>query len=279
MLIYVRCFLVTFLLSSPLLAGTIVEVQGKGEMMSMLTDGQQARINMSADEYVIVNYKNHSVKVVSPQKQEVMLLDVNEMATGNSSPGVKTAIKNMGPAQAIAGYRTQKYAYSANGRSCGVIYGSKDAYHAKGIKALLGAIKIIMDKQLAELGGLAGLVDDCVLADMKIGDHVNSVGVPMRTEKNGRVDTEIKKINIDIALPADTFVIPASYKTVMKKDQMTPVAKDRVKVQQQTQQHNYQKQPPQMPQMKQMRYTGQLTPEMMERMRRSQQMMRQYQQY
>ena len=59
---YIRCFLVTFLLSSPLLAGTIVEVQGKGEMMSMLTDGQQARLNMSADEYVIVNYKNHSVK-------------------------------------------------------------------------------------------------------------------------------------------------------------------------------------------------------------------------
>ena len=261
---YVRCFLVTFLLSSPLLAGTIVEVQGKGEMMSMLTDGQQARINMSADDYVIVNYKNHSVKVVSPQKQEVMLLNVNEMAAGNSSPVIKTAIKNMGPAQAVAGYRTQKYAYSANGRSCGVIYGSKDAYHAKGIKALLGAIKIIMDKQLAELGGLAGLVDDCVLADMKINDHVNSIGVPMRTEKNGRVDTEIKRIKIDIALPADTFVIPASYKTVMMKNQMTPVAKDRVKVQQP---------------MQQMQYTGQLTSEMMERMRRSQQMMRQYQQY
>lgn len=270
---YVRCFLVTFLLSSPLLAGTIVEVQGKGEMMSMLTDGQQARINMSADDYVIVNYKNHSVKVVSPQKQEVMLLNVNEMAAGNSSPGIKTAIKNMGPAQAVAGYRTQKYAYSANGRSCGVIYGSKDAYHAKGIKDLLGAIKIIMDKQLAELGGLAGLVDDCVLADMKISDHVNSVGVPMRTEKNGRVDTEIKRIKIDIALPADTFVIPASYKTVTMKDQGTTVANDRVKVQQPMQQHNYQKQQPQM------QYSGQLTPEMMERMRRSQQMMRQYQQY
>ena len=65
----------------------------------------------------------------------------------------------------------------------GVIYGSKDAYHAKGIKDLLGAMKIMMEKQLAELGGLAGLVDDCVLADMKISDHVNSVGVPMRTKR------------------------------------------------------------------------------------------------
>ena len=146
----------------------------------------------------------------------------------------------------------------------GVIYGSKDAYHAKGIRDLLGAIKIMMEKQLAELSGLADLVDDCVLADMKISGHVNSVGVPMRTEKNGRVDTEIKRIKIDIALPADTFVIPASYKTVTMKDQVTTVAKDRVKVQQP---------------MQQMQYTGQLTSEMMERMRRSQQMMRQYQQY
>ena len=158
----------------------------------------------------------------------------------------------------------------------GVIYGSKDAYHAKGIRDLLGAIKIMMEKQLAELSGLADLVDDCVLADMKISDHVNSVGVPMRTEKNGRVDTEIKRIKIDIALPADTFVIPASYKTVTMKDQVTTVAKDRVKVQQPMQQRNYQKQ---QPQMQQMQYTGQLTSEMMERMRRSQQMMRQYQQY
>ena len=116
-------------------------------------------------------------------------------------------------------------------------------------------------------------MDDCVLADMTISDHVNAFGVPIRTEKNGRVDTEIKRIKIDIALPVDTFVIPASYKTVTMKNPLTTVANDRVKVQQQTQQHNYQKQQPQM------QYTGQLASEMIERMLRSQQMMRQYQQY
>ena len=270
---YVRCFAVIFFLSSPLVAGTIVEVQSKGELMSLLTDGQQARVNMSGDEYVIVNYKNHSVKVVSPQKQQVMLLNVDEMASGNNSARINTAIKNMGPAQTIAGYRTQKFDYAANGKSCGVIYGSKDAYQAKGIKNLLGAMKAMMEKQLAELGGLAGMLDDCILADMKISDHVNTVGVPMRTEKNGRVDTEIKSIKVDIAIPADTFVIPASYKTVTIKGQMLTVEKDMVKVQQQMQQRNYQTTQPQMQQ------TGQLTPEMMEQMRRSQQMMRQYPQY
>ena len=95
----VQVFAIIFLLSPPLVAGTIVEVQSKDEMMSVLSDGQHARMNMSGDEYVIVNYKNHSVSVVSPQKQQVMLLNVDAMAAGSSAIKVNTAIKNMGPAR------------------------------------------------------------------------------------------------------------------------------------------------------------------------------------
>jgi hypothetical protein len=246
--------------SAAVQAATVIEVQNSNDLTTVVTDGQFARMNMSASEYVIVDYKKNTVKVVNPQKQEVVLLGTGNTPTGNNSPQVHTAIRNLGAGISVAGYPTQKYSYSANGRACGVVYGSRDVYQKQGIKELFQAMKIMIDQQRAVLGGLAAMLDDCTLADMKISDHVKTVGVPMRTEKNGRLETEIKSIRYDVALPADTFVIPASYKTLTLQDQINAASKEMA-------QHQ-----------SQMQRSGQMTPEMMQQMRRSQQMMRQYQQ-
>jgi len=252
---------VFILCSTVIQAGTVVEIQNQDERTRVMTDGQQARINISASEYVIVNYNNHSVRVVDPQKRQVMLLNTDVNATGNSAPRLRTSINNLGSGQVIAGYKTQKYSYSANGKTCGLIYGSKQAYQAKGIKQLMSAMETMMAQQSAVLGGLAAMIDDCTLADMKLSDHVSTIGVPMRTEKNGRMDMQIKSIKTDVALPANTFVIPASYKTVTMQEQITAASNDMAKAQQQTQRNDYRNQQPQMQQM-----------------RRAQQMMNQYQQ-
>ncbi len=248
-------------------AATVIEVQSNSDLTTVVTNGQLARMNMSGNEYAIVDYRKQTVKVVSPQKQQVMLLGTDNMAAGNKGPQVRTSIKNLGAGITVAGYPTQKYAYSANGKPCGVIYGSTDVYQQPGIKELFQALKTMMDNQRAALGGLAGMIDDCTLADMKVSDHVKTVGVPMRTEKNGRVETQIKSIKHGIDLPADTFVIPASYKTLTMQEQINAASKSMA---------NHQPQMQQM--MRQMQQSGQVTPEMMEQMRRSQEMMRQYQQ-
>lgn len=265
--------------SNTVLAGTIIVIQNNNDLTTVVTDGKLARMNMSADEYVIVDYKKHTVKVVSPQKHQVMLLSANQMTAGKYGPEVRTAIKELGSGIEVAGYPTRKYSYSANGKSCGVIYGSKDVYQKDGIKELFQAMETMMEKQRAVLGGLAGMIDDCTLADMKVSDHVKKIGVPMRTVRNGRIETEIKSIKYGVALPANTFVIPASYKVLTMQDQIDAASNKMAKMQR----HNSQNQQPQMqPQyqeaMRQMQQSGQLTPEMMEQMRRAQQMMQQYQQ-
>lgn len=269
------------LLCSPLVqAGTIVEIQNQGELTRIMTDGQQARINMSAAEYVIINYKNRSVRVVDPQKQQVMLLDADtkSVAAANNFLSIRTSMNKLGSGQMIAGYKTQRYGYSANGKSCGVIYGSNEAYQVKGIKQLVSAMNTMMEKQRAALGGLAGMIDDCTLADMMLSDQVASIGIPMRTEKNGHIDSEIKSIKTEVDLPVNTFVIPAAYKTVTMQDQVNSVTKDMANVQPQMQGNKNQDQQAQMQQMmRQMQQSGQLTPEMMEQMRRAQDMMKQYQ--
>jgi len=266
--------LILFLFSSVALAGTVVEIQNNIELTTILTDGQQARINMSGSEYAIIDYKNQSVKVVSPEKQQVMLLNVKAMKAGSqSAPAVRTSVNRLGDGKLIAGYKTQKFGYSANGKSCGVIYGSWDAYEASGIRELLSAMRTMMEQQQAMLGGFAAMVDDCILADMKISDHVKTIGVPMRTEKNGQVDTEIKSIKVDVALPAETFMIPASYKTVSMQQQIGGLSNNMADAQQQTQPY----QPQRQPMTRQMPPPGQLSPAALEQMRRAQGMMHRYQ--
>jgi len=262
---------ILFLFSSPAIqAGTIIEIKSDNEMTTVLTDGKQARMNMAGSEYVLIDYKKQDIKVVSKQKQEVMLLDTDGMPTGNTAPVVRTSINKMGTGSVIAGYKTQKFSYTANGETCGVIHGSKAAYQVNGVKELFIAMKAMMEKEMAVMGGYAGMADACTLADMQVSDHVNTIGVPMRTEKNGIIDSEIMHIKTDVALPADTFIVPASYKTVSMQDKMKSMSKEMQKMQQ--------SQPQMQEMMRQMQQSGQLTPEMMEQMRRTQEMMQQYQQ-
>lgn len=223
--------LISLLICQVSMAGTVIEVQSGNELKIVVTNGQLARMNMSADEYAIVDYSKQSVKVVNPKKQQVMVLATDNAAAGNNGTRVRTSVNNIGTGIDVAGYPTQKYVYSANRRSCGVIYGSKQAYQQQGIKELFQAMKTMMDNQRAALGGLAAMVDDCTLADMSLSDHVATIGVPMRYEKNGRVETEIKSIKHGVDLPMNTFAIPAAYKTVIMYDQGASSSRGQAKLQ------------------------------------------------
>jgi hypothetical protein len=253
-------------------AGTIIEVQNKGETGTVLTDGQQARMNMSSEEYVIVDYTEQQMRVVTPKKQQVMLFDAKSMGATSTPMNVRIALNRLSDGPAIAGYQTQKYQYTANGKPCGVIYGSKAAYSVQGISDLFLAIKTMMQQQRAMLGGFAGFVDDCTLADMQVIERISTIGVPMRSERNGTVESEIKSIRTNVSLPSNTFVIPASYKQVTLQEAMQASSKSMAKANQQMQQPQAQEL------MQQMQRAGQLTPEMMQDIRRAQDMMKQYQQ-
>jgi len=255
------------IISNVVFAGTIVQIQNSDSIATILTDGKFARMNSSGDEYVIVDYQKKTVKMVNSKMHQIMLLDADKMPAGSPASQLRTSVKKLGPGMTVAGYPTQKYAYLANGKSCGFIYGSIEAYQKKGIKELLQAMNNMMEKQQAMLGGFASMMDDCMLADMKLSEHVNTIGVPMRTEKNGVVESEVKSIKLNVELPADTFVIPASYKTVTMEQQIR-----------EAKQQMQQNQPQVQQMMQQMRQSGQMPPEMMQQMRRAQEMMQQYQQ-
>lgn len=252
--------------SSSAIAGTIIEIQNKGELTTMLTDGKQARLNISEQEYVIIDYRNNKLKLVDQKRQQVMTVDVGEAgkSTANNSTLVNVSLNKLGGAQNVAGYRTQKFGYAANGKSCGVILASKDASQENGVSDLLAAMQTMINRELIALGGFTSFVDACTLADMQLTDKVASIGLPMRTVKNGAIETEVRSIRVGVKLAANTFSIPATYK-IMNTD--VP-AKQEVKVLSNVKQ---QSQPG-------IQQPGRLAPEMMQQMRRGQRMMQQYQQ-
>jgi len=269
-LIQLASIAVLALCTTTVFAGTVVKIQDSEGLATILTDGKHARMNSSDNEYVLVDYKKQTVTIVDPTAQQAVLLDAKKTSGANPASKLNTTLKAIGAGKNIAGYATKKYSFSANGKTCGVIYGSTEVYQKKGIKELVQAMNNIMEKQQAMMGGFAGMLDDCALAEMKLNDQVKTIGVPMRTEKNGVVDSEVKSIKLNVDLPADTFVVPAGYKTVTMEQKMSEAK------QQMQQMQQYQPQMQQM--MQQMQESGQMPPEVMEQMRRAQDMMKQYKQ-
>ena len=270
----IHIFSIILMLCTPAaMAGTIIHIQNGNEISTLLTDGRQARMNLGGSDYIIVDYRDQSVKAVNPQKGQVMLLNADDIPNGNKVSKIETSVRHLGAGPVIAGYKTQKFAYSAKGKSCGVIYGSQQAFKVKGIEDLINAMKIMAEKQQAMMGGFAGMMDDCLRAGIEMSEHVKTIGVPMRTEDNGVVDSEVKSIQPNVNLPANTFVVPASYQTVSVKGEVQKASKDVAAMQQKIQQ--YQPQIQQM--MQQMQQSGQMSPQAMEQMRRVQGVMQQYQ--
>lgn len=224
-------------------AGTIVEIQKSNELTRAIADGKKVRMNTSSSEYVIFDSSDHSVKVVNQQKQLVTQLNLSELNADDNQVNVQTSISPQGQGQTVAGYTTNRFSYMANGNNCGVLYGSRHAIDTKGVRELVSAMKVMMDIQRSALGGFASLVDACTLADMQLVDNVNTVGLPMRTEKNGKVELEVKAIRTGVALADDTFAVPATYRTVDMSGKVIQGPQNSTKAKQQTAKNDRQAQP------------------------------------
>ncbi|HHJ35820.1 MAG TPA: hypothetical protein ENJ87_08630 [Gammaproteobacteria bacterium] len=257
--------------ASAALAGTIVTMKSGNKTSTIVTDGKKARMEMGSEGYVIVDYKTSSVKMVVPKRKQVMLLNANDMPGGNKSPKVSVSLDKLGSGPAIAGYATSKFRYKVNGKSCGIIYGSKEAYSHGDIKKLFDAVSTMARRQQAMMGGYAGMMDACALGDIKISDYVATVGVPMRMEKDGKIGTEVMSIKLNAQVPGNTFDVPSSYRTTSVAGEMKKAQQGMSSLKQQMQQPKVQQM------MQQLQQSGQMPPEVMEKLRQAREQMMQQQ--
>jgi len=206
-------FLCAIVLSSySVVASTVVEFSGNNRADKIMTNGLKARIGTGSGDYVLVDYKTQSVKMILSAQKQVLDMGMG-LPAKTTNAEIKTSLKAIGTGPVVAGYQTTAYAWLANGRNCGTIFASKAALNTQGVKSLFSALQLMMEKQRAAMGGYAAMMSVCMQANFKIANHISRVGIPMRMLKpDGQLENEIKSIKTDVKIAKSVFDVPASYK-------------------------------------------------------------------
>jgi len=247
-------------------AGTFIEVKHDNTLSTILSEGDKTRMSSSSSDYLVIDNSSKTIKAVNDAQRKVVVIDMNSLSVSDVAP-VRVEFRNYGKGPSIAGFDTTRYEYMVDGRSCGFVYGSRSAMQADGIETMFMAMNTMIDSQRAMMGRFASLLDECKQADISLNEHVERIGLPMRTERKGTIKSEVKSIRLNVPVPPDSFIVPDNYVAVGAIDEMKAVEKQR---------HDARRAPAdQMPAhmqdiMKQMRESGRYTPEQIERMQRMQ---------
>jgi hypothetical protein len=247
-------------------AGTFIEVKHDNTLSTILSEGDKTRMSSSSSDYLVIDNSSKTIKAVNDAQRKVVVIDMNSLSVSDVAP-VRVEFRNYGQGPRIAGFDTTRYEYMVDGRSCGFVYGSQSAMQADGIESMFRAMNTMIDSQRAMIGGFAALMDECKQADISLNEHVQRIGLPMRTERKGSIQSEVKTIRLNVPVPPESFIVPDNYVAVGALDEMKSVEKQRYDARRAP----AEQMPPHMQDiMKQMRESGRYTPEQIERMQRMQ---------
>lgn len=252
-------------LSLPGHSAVMIEMKDSQGMSRIYADGARGHMEMSGgNEYMVINGNDNTYYMVSPDEKSVMDMSgfmQNAPASGPKG-SVKTELNRKGKGPEIAGYSTIEYDMLANGKHCGVIFGSRDALDEVNEFAEVFSKMAARGSEMASQFGMPQ--DPCVAAAAESPEMLKKTGLPMRSlDENGVLQNEVVRIDTHAKLPENAFRIPPDY-------QRQDMAQMQREAQEQMQQYM-----PQMEQMmKQMQQSGELPPGAMEQM---EQMMQRYQ--
>ena len=213
------------ILSTPLYAATVIDVQSMGHATQLLSDGRRARIDLPGEDgYMLADFRSQGVLMVVPGKKQII-----DMGAGNDDasavPGPRVELKPRGKGPVIAGYNTIKYSLVAQGQQCGYVFGSKQALRDRELNQLFAVLKTMLDSQRNALGSFAAFMNVCTLASMDFATHTDIIGLPMRMiDTNGLSLSEIKNIDTNAVVPTAVFEVPKGYKLVAMNGELAQIA-------------------------------------------------------
>ncbi len=241
------------LIAGNTLAATMLEIRSDEGLTKVYKDGSRSRME-SGDGYMVIDSKAETLFVVMPNERRAIDLSsaLKTPARGSSKPvSINFRKKSAGPR--IAGYKTLQYDYIADGKHCGSLFASADALDDTGLEDTFEMMERMAAKADALMIAFNSNPDPCERADSQFARYLRKIGIPMRVQSsNGKLVSEIVRIEKNAKLPPNAFVVPAGYQ-VQDAGQMMQ------------QMPNMQEMMQQMPQ------GGQLPPEALERLRRMQQ--------
>ncbi len=235
----------------------IKTIGNDGEYSTITSNGNIARIDNSSEPgYVLIDTRKQQFNMVDPQRRQVTVVNLknSKKPAQAATNQVKVSLNRIGKGPKIAGYRTDKYTLSANGRLCNTIFGSKAALNIKSMAELFDAMDT-MEQSLDMMGGFRSMMDECDEANMQSAELFKAAGAPLRViDANGQLESEVQSINSNTKVAKNFYQIPASYQQVSMQQQIN-------QARQQMQQNM-----PDMNQIMQQMQQGGMSPEAMKQM-------------
>ncbi len=210
--------LTVFLTSMQSNAATLVETEeSEAGIQKMWIEGSKMRVEMGpGKEYMLADYANKKIVIVDPDKKEIM--DISHFASNgkDATKGLNVRVQHLGSGPTIAGYATQKYSLSVNGRTCNQTLVSLKALKDANLANLLEAMTRVDFNPMG-----AQFMNECDRADILFARRMKKLGMPLGTvEQNGQVTDKVRRIVKNAALPAGGFNLPSGYRKVSMEEKM-----------------------------------------------------------
>jgi len=174
-----------------------------------------SRLEMPGNRgYMVIDSAQQTMHMVIPEQRMVMdMSDTLKNAPDAGTDSVKINIDKQGSGPRVAGYKTTRYSYSANGKSCGTLFTSQDAMEDAGMSEVFEMMERMSSQADALMSAFNQSADPCQRSSAKLTRRLKDIGVPLRVlDAKGAVLSEVMSIDRKARLPANAFAIPSDYR-------------------------------------------------------------------
>ncbi len=224
--------LVTFTLSAA--AGTVIENKDdQGEISRVSIEGGWARFD-GADKgekgYMLVDLEAAKFYAVAPPERTIIEFSPRKEKK-EQEKGVKAEFKKVGPGPEVAGYATDKYELTADGKSCGFFLMSESVAEIGDVKELLARLGGLTPDAFVPEEMRQGLPihrDPCEVAKMELGkEAMVREGYPMKMlDPKGETVEEVTAVKTGVELDPALFELPKGYSRTTVKEMMEGMRKE-----------------------------------------------------
>jgi len=164
------------------------------------------KANADAPGEMLLDIKHHEMYIIDHKTRSLVKMgDMPGFAQSESQRHhAKISVERKGKGPKVAGFTTQGYLFSANGRECYMIYTSKDVMRYKQIVAYYKAMRDVSSHTNRSGNPCSAAIDNL---------NIQEYGLPISMQdKDGKRKFEIKKISQGKSPPKNYLNKPAGYK-------------------------------------------------------------------
>jgi len=206
--------------SSVVGAATLIEERDSESRTLMYVDDGKMRVETRGEPgYALMDLRRRTILMVDPDEKTAIEMSPQIGDTSNSdqgkAPKVEVGLEKVGVGPSVAGYATDHYVLTANGRKCQDLFVSKQAFADSGWAALWSEFGTVFKSMSA----MDMDKDACDIADEQADPA--RIGWPLKTVASDGETTEVLRIEKDVPVPAGGFEVPGDYRIMSLQEMMS----------------------------------------------------------